>query len=195
MFKTMTNTIKFFRPSCDKPDYYEFSNFYLSPIIINGFTYFSVEHYFQSEKFNYNSDNLEYTKEYYELIKNTDCSMKVKNLGTQTINKRGEHWYINKDKKYLGKVNEQIRKYKDLGVIIRPEWNNIRNNIMYDGLYAKFTQHKDLKDLLLSTGEFKLIESSPYESYWGVAGVGYETENNNWLGKLLMVLREELKNK
>ena len=61
---------------------------------------------------------------------------------------------------------------------------------MYKALLAKFTQHNDLKKLLLGTGERKLIEHSPYDSYWGDGGNG---TGMNRLGELLMRLRCELR--
>lgn len=59
-------------------------------------------------------------------------------------------------------------------------------------LRAKFTQHEDLKQLLLSTGEARLIESPKTDNavnrIWGeVNGKG-----KNMLGVLLMELRSEL---
>ena len=57
-------------------------------------------------------------------------------------------------------------------------------------LYAKFTQHERLMKLLLDTGDRKLVEHTSQDSYWGDGGDG---SRQNKLGKLLMRLREELK--
>ncbi len=50
---------------------------------------------------------------------------------------------------------------------------------------AKFSQNKDLKIFLLSTGNKVLVEASPYDKVWGV-GLTKQDENitdpNNWLG-------------
>ena len=59
-------------------------------------------------------------------------------------------------------------------------------------LRAKFTQHSDLRDLLLSTGTARLIETGKADNavnrLWGeVNGVG-----KNMLGQLLMEVRGEL---
>ncbi len=61
-------------------------------------------------------------------------------------------------------------------------------------LRAKFTQHQDLRELLLSTGDARLVESAktdnPVNRLWGeVNGKG-----KNMLGVLLMELRSELRN-
>ena len=60
---------------------------------------------------------------------------------------------------------------------------------MFKALQAKFTQHKDLKELLLSTKNRELVEHSPYDSYWGDGGDG---SGKNKLGILLMKLRKDL---
>ena len=75
-------------------------------------------------------------------------------------------------------------------VKIRKNWNNIKDNVMYDALKAKFTQHDELKEILLNTGDRKLIEHTENDSYWGDGGNG---SGKNMLGKLLMRLREELR--
>jgi ribA/ribD-fused uncharacterized protein len=77
---------------------------------------------------------------------------------------------------------------------IVPDWSKIKFDRMRGVLRAKFTQHSDLKDLLLSTGEKRLVEvgtvNNAVNKLWGeVNGVG-----QNMLGVLLMELREELRN-
>lgn len=73
---------------------------------------------------------------------------------------------------------------------IRPDWNLIRNDVMKIGLFNKFVQNKELYDKLLYTGDAELIESNTWgDTYWGVCnGIG-----ENWLGKLLMEVRDEIK--
>ena len=53
----------------------------------------------------------------------------------------------------------------------------------------KYEQNKDLKKLLLSTGNKMLVEASPYDDYWGI---GKEFNGENKLGKILMKVREKL---
>ena len=72
----------------------------------------------------------------------------------------------------------------------RNDWESIKDQIMYKALLAKFTQHDDLRKLLLETKERKLVERSPYDSYWGDGGDG---TGKNRLGELLMRLRRELR--
>lgn len=73
---------------------------------------------------------------------------------------------------------------------LKKDWNESRVDIMYEGLKAKFTQNKDLMQLLLSTEDKELIENNPSDSFWGI---GKNQQGKNMLGKLLMKLREELR--
>lgn len=174
------NVIKFFAK--DNEHYY-LSNFYQNDIVIDNIKYNCVEQYFQSQKFYQPSD--EKSMEYYNLITNADSPQKIKNLGSQKINYRGETWYINKNNKNLGKLNDIINKYRDIKM--RDDWELIKDDIMKKGLMAKFTQNKELANKLLETGDKILIEDSPYDSYWGNAKNG-----KNMLGKLLMDVRQNI---
>lgn len=72
---------------------------------------------------------------------------------------------------------------------LRPDWEKVKNSVMFDAVRAKFTQHKDLKELLLSTGDAKIIEHTVKDNYWGDGGNG---NGKNMLGKILMKIRKEL---
>ena len=74
---------------------------------------------------------------------------------------------------------------------LRKDWEAVKDNIMREALRAKFTQNKDLKNILLETGDTELIEHTANDSYWADGGDG---SGKNMLGILLMELREELKN-
>ena len=63
---------------------------------------------------------------------------------------------------------------------------------MYDACLAKFSQHPDLKQLLLSTGDAIIIEHTKNDNYWGDGGDG---TGRNQLGKTLMRVRDTLKQK
>ena len=74
---------------------------------------------------------------------------------------------------------------------LRSDWENVKNDVMYRAIQAKFTQHPSLLKKLLDTGDAILVEHTFKDSYWGDGGDG---KGKNMLGKLLMKLREELKN-
>ena len=99
-----------------------------------------------------------------------------------------------KDKKIRKKIARQptARQAKQLGraVELREDWEERKVNIMYRILFAKFNQHKDLREKLFATGDAELVEGNTWgDMYWGVCGGNGE----NKLGKLLMLLREELR--
>ncbi len=73
-----------------------------------------------------------------------------------------------------------------------PNWSEIKYERMHRVLYAKFSQHPDLKQLLLETGSARLVErgrvANAVNKTWGeVNGKGL-----NMLGRLLMEVRSQL---
>jgi ribA/ribD-fused uncharacterized protein len=75
---------------------------------------------------------------------------------------------------------------------IMPKWSQTKFDRMRDVLRAKFSQHDDLREILLSTGNLRLVENASVDNevnrLWGeVNGKG-----KNMLGVLLMELREEM---
>ena len=82
---------------------------------------------------------------------------------------------------------------KKLGrkVQLRSDWENVKDDVMYEICKAKFSQNTELKKRLLSTGNEHLEEGNTWgDKIWGtVNGIG-----ENRLGKILMRIREELRN-
>eukprot|EP01024_Parvocaulis_polyphysoides_P039664 TRINITY_DN3587_c0_g2_i4.p1 TRINITY_DN3587_c0_g2~~TRINITY_DN3587_c0_g2_i4.p1 ORF type:complete len:713 (-),score=118.63 TRINITY_DN3587_c0_g2_i4:238-2376(-) len=124
------------------------------------------------------------------------------------IYKTSEHYY--QSKKFSGNQSQESQQiaqqiissdtpeqaaifgrkmFKERQDLITPDFLNLRIQIMRESLMSKFTQHKNLKKLLLSTGDCDLVESSPQDYFWG-CGIDGQGENN--LGKLLMEIREIL---
>lgn len=80
-------------------------------------------------------------------------------------------------------------------------WEEHAKNIVYKGNYNKFTQHIDLKELLLSTGNKTLCEASKFDKIWGC---GLEESDSrisnkenwlgeNWLGEVLTEVRNTIR--
>ena len=69
------------------------------------------------------------------------------------------------------------------------DWDTRRIEVMHKAVTAKFTQHDELKKLLLSTKNSVLIEHTCQDAFWADGGDG---TGENWLGKILMMVREEL---
>lgn len=86
-----------------------------------------------------------------------------------------------KNAKALG----QSRKYK-----LREDWEDAKEQVMLYALRRKF-QHPKLKQLLINTKNRELVENSPHDKYWGIGKGG---KGKNRLGKLLVEVREEIKN-
>ncbi len=73
---------------------------------------------------------------------------------------------------------------------LRRDWESVKDAVMLDAVRAKFTQHADLRDLLLGTGDALLVEHTANDSYWGDGGDG---SGKNRLGETLMRVRAELR--
>lgn len=73
---------------------------------------------------------------------------------------------------------------------LRRDWEAVKVGIMREAVMAKFTQHEDLRTLLLSTGDAKLVEHTDNDDYWGDGGDG---SGKNMLGRILMEVRELLR--
>lgn len=74
---------------------------------------------------------------------------------------------------------------------LRNDWEKIKDNVMRKAVFAKFTQNKELQLLLLQTEGEVLIEKTSDDYYWGC---GKDGSGKNMLGKILMELREALRN-
>jgi ribA/ribD-fused uncharacterized protein len=83
----------------------------------------------------------------------------------------------------------QIKRFASK-VVLRDNWEHMKNKIMYDVVFNKFAQNVDLKRLLVDTGNALLEEGNTWgDTYWGtVDGVG-----QNMLGHILMNVRSELR--
>ena len=72
---------------------------------------------------------------------------------------------------------------------LRKDWESVKDQIMHEAVLAKFTQHDDLRAMLLATGDARVVEHTENDAYWGDGGDGSGT---NRLGIILMRVREEL---
>ncbi len=142
------STIRFYRV---REPYGFCSNFAPFPIMIDGETWPTSEHYFQAQKF-------------YDLA----IQARIRGAASPT------------EAAALGRSRE---------FPLRPDWEQIKDEVMYTVLQAKFTQHAELRDALLATGDATLIEHTSNDVYWADGGDG---RGRNMLGILLMRLRDAL---
>lgn len=71
-------------------------------------------------------------------------------------------------------------------VTLRPDWNDVKVAVMRGLLQQKFADGV-LRDRLLATAPRVLIEGNTWgDRFWGVS----EGEGQNWLGRLLMEIRD-----
>lgn len=98
------------------------------------------------------------------------------------------------------KAQEEIRKARtpmiaarlgrDRKKRLRNDWESVKVSVMREAVEAKFRQHDDLRELLLGTGDAKLVEHTENDSYWGDGGDG---SGKNMLGRVLMDVRAMLR--
>lgn len=80
-------------------------------------------------------------------------------------------------------------------------WLAARWDIVVRGNMAKFSQHADLKEFLLHTGDRVIVEASPYDRIWGIGMAATDANAEkpaqwkglNLLGFALMEVRERLR--
>lgn len=77
----------------------------------------------------------------------------------------------------------------------RPDWGDVRIPIMRWCLRVKLAQNTEaFGRLLLTTGDRPIVEQSYKDDYWGAKPNGDTLIGQNILGRLLMEVRENLKN-
>ncbi|MFC2661713.1 MAG: NADAR family protein [Eubacterium sp.] len=157
------NVIGFHEP---EKEYGFLSNWYEAEFTIDGKTFTSIEQYMMYRK--------------AVVFHDEEHAQKVLSLT---------------DAREIKAIGRKVRNYNDT------VWNGVRQIIVYEGLMAKFTQNKELRDKLLATGGAILAECNPGDPIWGIA-MERDDENryymetwkgSNYLGFLLMMVREKLK--
>ena len=93
------------------------------------------------------------------------------------------------DRKKYTSMNPSQAKLAGRNCKLRKDWEEIKEQTMYEIVSAKFTQNKNLAKLLIDTGNAYLEEGNWWhDTTWVVCnGVG-----QNKLGKILMRVREEI---
>ena len=107
-------------------------------------------------------------------------------------------------RKEILNISEQ-KKMKSLGRKVKNfdqnVWDKFKYSIVLNGNWCKFSQNRELREFLLSTGDKILVEASPYDSIWGIriSASSPEAKNpmkwrgQNLLGFALMEVRDELR--
>lgn len=142
------------------------SHFWPAPIELDGETWATVEHYYQAQK----SDNWGYR----QAIRAAVTPAQAKRLAAAPDGPRR-----------LAKSSW----FRAHGKAPRPDWADVKLDIMRRADWAKFSQHGDLARLLLATANAQLIEDSPSDPFWGTGPNG---DDANWAGRVLMEVRDRL---
>ena len=113
------------------------------------------------------------------------CNAEAAFQAQKVINEKDQYKFINLNASQARKLGKTVQ--------LRKDWEEIKDNVMYEIVKRKFTTNKELQQKLLETKEKKLVEGNWWhDTYWGVdskTGIG-----QNKLGKILMKVREEVKN-
>jgi len=73
---------------------------------------------------------------------------------------------------------------------LRRDWEAVKDDVMRRAVRRKFETHDDIRAVLLSTSDEDIVEDAPRDYYWGR---GADGSGKNMLGKILMEVREQLR--
>jgi ribA/ribD-fused uncharacterized protein len=79
---------------------------------------------------------------------------------------------------------------RDRRLPLRDDWEEVKDDIMRKAVLKKFQTHKEIREILLSTGDERIVEKTPVDRYWGC---GPDGKGKNRLGEILMEVREILR--
>ncbi len=135
----------------------------------------------------------------------TDPFAEFSNFAPFGVEMEGVWWrtvehYFQAMKFHDAAYREQIRnvskpkKAKALGmtraVPLRADWEEVKDGIMQAAVRVKFATHPGPRELLMSTGQARIVENAPMDAYWGC---GPDGQGLNRLGEILMQVRAELR--
>lgn len=126
------------------------SNFYASPMTLDGRVWPTVEHYFQARKF-----------------AGTPHEEEIRQATSPMIAAR------------MGRSRSRP---------LRPDWEQVKDEVMLTALRAKFEQNLVLLRMLFQTRDARIVEHTENDRYWADGGDG---SGRNRLGELLMQVRAE----
>lgn len=128
------------------------------------------------------------------------------NFSPHPIELAGKHWPTSEHyfqaQKFAGTADEEEVRQAESPMVaarmgrsrkrpLRPDWESVKDQIMHEAVLAKFTQHADLRDVLLATGDSLIVEHTSNDRYWADGGDG---TGKNRLGQILVQVRETLRN-
>lgn len=113
------------------------------------------------------------------------CNAEAAFQAQKAIDEKEQYKFINLNASQARKLGKTI--------VLRKDWEEVKDNIMYEIVKRKFTVNKELQQKLIDTKDEELVEGNWWhDTYWGMdlkTGIG-----KNKLGKILMKVRGEVKN-
>ena len=146
-------------------EFYVLSNFSAFEVVYNNNHFKTSEHAYQAQKFGVSSGN--------SIMTDDDVRYRERYRGVQCA--RSAH-----DAFKYAETHKADR---------RPDWDQIKVDVMRDILREKAKQHEYVSRKLLETSDRPLIEMSWRDSFWGW---GADQNGENMLGRLWMEVRSEL---
>lgn len=70
---------------------------------------------------------------------------------------------------------------------LRKDWEEVKDDIMYQALILKVNQNPEVLKILMETEDAEIVEDSPVDWYWGC---GADGKGKNILGRTWMKVRE-----
>jgi ribA/ribD-fused uncharacterized protein len=90
----------------------------------------------------------------------------------------------------LQSASPGIAKSRGKEVKMVDDWDQIKYNVMIWAVREKFKQNPDLAQKLIDTDNQVLVEGNWWgDTYWGVC----KGQGHNWLGRILMKVRDEIR--
>jgi ribA/ribD-fused uncharacterized protein len=87
-------------------------------------------------------------------------------------------------------IDPSTAKKKGRNILLRNDWEDVKDDVMYQCVKDKFTRNLELKQRLIDTGYEELVEGNTWnDTYWGIC----RGKGKNKLGQILMKVRDELR--
>jgi ribA/ribD-fused uncharacterized protein len=129
--------------------------------------YVCLSNYYHKSPFDLDGKHWKTVEHYYQAHKSNDINIRE---SMRNLERPG-------DAAYVGRRLPEIRE----------DWEEVKYSIMYKAVSAKFNQNENVKNILINTYDEVLHEDSPTDFIWG-----WQNNGKDWLGKILMIVREEI---
>ncbi|PSR14826.1 MAG: DUF1768 domain-containing protein [Bacteroidetes bacterium] len=129
--------------------------------------------------------------EYFETAEHWMMAAKARLFGDEVIR---EQILANSSPQIAKQLGRRVSNFDPVA------WDEIAFQVVCEGNFYKFSQHRRLKAYLLSTDPLLLVEASPYDVVWGIgmadgdarARQPAQWQGKNKLGYALMLVRQQL---